>query len=343
MPDWVEIDGSRGEGGGQILRSALALSVVTGRPFRLAGIRAQRPNPGLAPQHLHTVRAFRDISGASCRGDELGSGELSFEPGRPRAGSYRIEIETAGSVTLVLQALHLPLAFAPGPSELYLRGGTHVPWSPSFNYVESCWLPIMARLGLRLDLRLERAGFYPRGGGRVSARIEPAERVQPLELMERGTLLALEVVSAAAGLPGHVRQRQASRARVGVQAAGVAPSVQLVELAADSPGSVVAVNAVFQNTRVTTSALGARGKPAESVGEGAAAAFRFYLGRPGALEEHLADQILLPLALASGSSVFTTVRVTQHLLTNAEVIRDFLERRIDIQGAVGEPGTIRIG
>lgn len=342
MADWVEIDGSRGEGGGQILRSALALSVVTGRGFHLTGIRAGRPKPGLAPQHLHAVRALRDVSGASCRGDGIGSVELFFEPGRPRAGSYRIDIETAGSVTLVLQALCLPLVFAGEPSELSLRGGTHVPWSPPFNYLESCWLPFMARLGLGLGLKLERAGFYPRGGGRVAARIEPADRIQPLELTERGTLLTLEVVSAAAGLPGHVRQRQASRARVGVQAAGVSPSVQLQELAADSPGSVVAVNAVFEHTRVTTSALGARGKPAETVGEEAAAAFRFYLGRPGALDEHMADQILLPLALASGPSVFTTVRVTRHLVTNAEVIRAFLEREIHIEGAIGEAGTVRI-
>jgi RNA 3'-phosphate cyclase len=342
MANWVEIDGSQGEGGGQVLRSALALSVLSGRPLHLRGIRARRSNPGLAAQHLHAVRALREVSQAGCRGDQLGSRELFFEPGPPRAGSYAVDIQTAGSVSLLLQAVFLPLSRAGEASDLLLRGGTHVPWSPPFNYLETCWLPFMGALGLRIQITLERAGFYPRGGGRVAARIEPIERIQPLQLTERGRLLSLQVVSAAAGLPGHVRQRQAARARVGVQATGVRPAVQLVDLAADSPGSVVAVSGIFEHTRVTTSALGARGKPAESVGREAAAGFRFYLDRPGALDEHMADQILLPLALAAGGSVFTTVRVTHHLLTNAQVIRSFLEREIAIEGSLGEPGRVEI-
>ncbi len=343
MSEIVHIDGSCGEGGGQVLRTALALSVLTERPFRMTGIRAGRSNPGLAPQHLHAVRAFCEVSRASCRGDKQGSRELEFAPSPVRNGSYEVDIGTAGSVTLVLQALALPLALAEGASEILLRGGTHVPWSPSFNYIESCWLPFMTRIGVRMKIELGRAGFYPKGGGEVLVRIEGGSRLRSLSLTERGKLRAIEIVSAAARLPTHVRQRQAGRARAGVQAAGVAPAVQLVEMKAASPGSVVAVTGVFDKTRVVASALGARGKSAEKVGEEAAAAFRFYLDRPGAVDEYLADQMVIPMALAEGASEITTVKITQHLRTNVEVIRAFLNRKIELDGEVGAPGRIRVG
>lgn len=342
MVDLVQIDGSRGEGGGQVLRSALALSVITGRPFHIRGIRARRSPPGLAPQHLHALKAFRELSGASCRGDEEGSREVDFTPDRARPGSYRVDIRTAGSVTLVLQALALPLALAEEPSELVLRGGTHVPGSPPFNYIESCWLPFMRRLGLEMNVQLDKAGFYPRGGGQITARIKGGAKLLPLQLLDPGSLRSLEIVSAAAGLPAHVRQRQAARARAGVQATGREASVQLLKLEAASPGSVVAISGRFAETWITTSALGARGKSAEAVGEEAAAQFRFYLERPGAVDERLADQIVLPLALASGPSEFTTVRVTEHLRTNIDVIQAFLERTVELDGKLGQPGRFMV-
>ncbi len=338
----IHIDGQQGEGGGQVLRSALVLSAVTGLPFRVEGIRARRPNPGLAPQHLRAVRIFREITGATCKGDELRSQFLQFVPGKVEHGSYTVDIGTAGSVTLALQALAIPLALVGGTSEMVLRGGTHVSWSPPFNYVESCWLPFMTRLGFRLEIRMERAGFYPKGGGEVRVRVKGGSEVQPLRLEEPGELGSVQIVSAAAKLPGHVCQRQASRARVGVQAAGVRPTVHLVELQAPSPGSVVAITGIFENTRIVATALGSRGKRAESVGEEAAAAFCTFIDRPGAVDEHLADQIVLPLALATGESVFTTVRITRHLVTNVEVIRLFLDREIEVEGEVGKPGRVRI-
>jgi RNA 3'-terminal phosphate cyclase (ATP) len=189
---------------------------------------------------------------------------------------------------------------------------------------------------------MERAGFYPKGGGEVRGRIEGATQIRSLRLEGPGELRAVKIVSAAAKLPGHVRQRQAVRARVGVEAVGVRPAVHLVELQASSPGSVVAVSGVFENVQVVTTALGARGKPAESVGEEAAAAFCAFIDRPGAVDEHLADQIVLPLALAAGESVFTTTRITRHLVTNVEVIRLFLDREISVEGDVGDPGRISI-
>lgn len=338
MAELVQIDGGRGEGGGQVLRSALALSVITGRPFQIRGIRGRRTSPGLAPQHLHALRAFRELSGASCRGDEEGSREVVFTPERVRPGSYRVDIRTAGSVTLVLQALALPLALAEEPSELVLCGGTHVPGSPPFNYIESCWLPFMRRLGIEMSVQLDRAGFYPRGGGQISARIQGGAKLGALRLLDPGSLRSLEIVSAASGVPAHVRQRQAARARAGLQVTGHQVSVQLLKLEAASPGSVVAVSGRFDETSITTSALGARGKSAEWVGEAAAAKFRFYLERPGAVDERLADQIVLPLALAAGPSEVTTVRVTEHLRTNVDVIKAFLERTVELDGKLGQPG-----
>lgn len=341
MSSLVRIDGTCGEGGGQVLRTALALSVVTGRPFHLTGIRARRSRPGLAPQHLHAVRVFCELSGATCTGDTEGSSELSFSPGEVRSGSYRVDVGTAGSVTLILQAMALPLALTEGSSEIDLQGGTHVPWSPPFNFIESCWNPFMRELGTELHVELERAGFYPRGGGHIIARIEGGAKLGPLQLIERGPLRAVEIVSAAAtALPAHVRQRQASRAHAGVRSAGCEVSVQLVKLPAGSPGSVVAITGRFEKTRITTSALGARGKSAEAVGEEAASAFRDYLNQPGAVDGKLADQLVLPLALASGPSEFTTVRITQHLKTNVETIRAFVDRSVEIVGGLGRPGRV---
>ena len=280
------------------------------------------------------------MSGASCRGDEEGSREVVFTPERVRPGSYSVDIRTAGSVTLVLQALALPLALAEGPSELVLHGGTHVPWSPPFNFIESCWLPFMRHLGLEMNVQLDRAGFYPKGGGQISARIQGEAQLRPLQFLDPGSLRSLEIVSAACGLPAHVQQRQAARARSGVQATGHEVSVQLLKLEAASLGSVVAISGRFDETWITTSALGARGKSAEAVGEEAAAQFRFYLERPGAVDERLADQIVLPLALAPGASEFTTVRVTEHLRTNIDVIKAFLERTIELDGKLGQPGRV---
>jgi RNA 3'-terminal phosphate cyclase (ATP) len=339
----IHIDGSLGEGGGQVLRTALVLSAVTGRSFHLVNIRGRRRKPGLASQHSHAVRVFRDLCGAESRGESQGSQELHFAPGRTKSGSYQVDIGTAGSTTLILQALAIALASVEETSEVVLRGGTHVPWSPPFNYIESCWLPLVSRVGLSLDVRLDRAGFYPKGGGLVSARIHGGASLRGLNMTERGALRSIHIVSAAARLPGHVRNRQAGRARAGVQAAGVRPSVHLVELEALSPGTVVAITGVFDETRTVASALGARGKPAETVGEEAATAFRFFLERTGAVDAFMADQLVLPLVLARGSSEFTTVRVTEHLKTNVAVIRSFLDRRIDVEGEIGTVGTVKIG
>lgn len=342
MIKMIHIDGRRGEGGGQVLRTALALSVVTGRGFHIDGIRARRSNPGLAPQHLQAVRIFREVSQATCEGDEIGSQALRFLPGPVKRGAYRVDIGTAGSVTLVLQALAIPLALAEGSSEIALHGGTHVPWSPPLDYVLGSWLPSMSRIGIRMEIRSERSGFYPKGGGEVRARIEGGAQPRALRLIERGALRSLEIASAAARLPSHVRDRQARAARRGLQGLGMTPSVRFVELEAVSPGSVVAVMGVFENVRVVASALGARGKRAEVVGEEAASAFRFYIGRPGAADRYLGDQLVLPLALADGASTYTTVEVTQHLVTHVEVIRAFLSRKIDVEGELGEPGRVSI-
>src|SRR5688572_8453404 len=206
----IDIDGSFGEGGGQILRSSLALSLLSGKPFRLRKIRANRkPKPGLRPQHLAAVRAAAKIGSAQVNGDTVGSSQLTFEPGPVRPGSYRFDIGTAGATALVLHTVYLPLAVTGQPSELVLEGGTHNDKAPSFHFLQTTWRAYMARLGLTLSLEMKRAGFYPRGGGQVIAHIEPCPVLRPLTLTATVEHSTATVLSGSAGLPAHVASRQA--------------------------------------------------------------------------------------------------------------------------------------
>jgi len=281
------------------------------------------------------VRAVATISGARVVGDEVGSRRLAFTPGPPRAGAYRFEIGTAGSASLVLQAVHLPLALADGPSAVEIVGGTHVPWSPSFDEIEGCWSVWMERLGLPVAVELEAAGFYPAGGGRLVARFEGRGTPRPLEATERGEWREVRVRSSVCNLPLSIAERQAGAAAARLAGAerrapcAVVP--ELREVAGPGPGTAIAVVGVAEKAVGSASALGAPGKPAERVGREAAGAFLRWAETPAALDEHLADQILLPLALADEISVFTAARVTAHLRTQAEAIASFLpvEVRID--------------
>src|SRR5262245_3061068 len=200
MADVIEIDGSQGEGGGQVLRSSLALALLTGRPFHLRNVRARRSKPGLQPQHLKSVQAAAEIGQAKVKGASLGSCDLVFEPGPVRGGAYRFDIGTAGATGLVLHTVYLPLALrGEGPSEVTLIGGTHVTHSPSFHFLDATWRPYLERLGLQIGLRLDRPGFYPRGGGCVRAFVQPCPALQPLTLLERGPI-GVTGASAVAGL-----------------------------------------------------------------------------------------------------------------------------------------------
>jgi RNA 3'-terminal phosphate cyclase (ATP) len=338
----VELDGSYGEGGGQILRSSLALSLLTGKPFRLRNVRAGRPKPGLRPQHLTSVRAAAKVGGAQVRGDSVGSADLTFEPGAVSAGRYRFDIGTAGSTGLVLQTLALPLALRGGaPSEITVVGGTHVTTSPCFHFLDLTWRAYLERMGLRLSLRMLRPGFYPRGGGEVVAHIQPAQSLHGLRLWARGEA-TVHGFSAAAGLPHHVIERQARRAAFRMKRFGVEARLR-EESWEGGPGSVLALVVDTDPAPALFFGLGARGKPAEAVADEAAdQAIAYLRAAPAAADCHSADQIVLPLALAEGPSEYTAAEMTQHLLTNVATVRRFVEREIVCEGRLGEPGVVRI-
>jgi RNA 3'-phosphate cyclase len=338
----VHIDGSMGEGGGQVLRSALSLAILTGQELRIERIRAGRSRPGLQAQHLQAVRAAAAVSQAQVEGAEKNSTALTFQPGPVKAGRYTFDIGTAGSTALVLQTVFLPLCFAGGKSSLTLRGGTHVPFSPPYHFLEWSWLPLMERLGCQAELRLERAGFNPGGGGEVRAVIRPIERLTPLHLAERGELLRVQGLSAAAGLEAEIAKRQKLQALRRLADRLRQAKVKDLVLPADSPGTFIVLLAEFEHTAASFGALGEKGKRAERVADEAITALEAHLASPGALEPHLADQILLPLALARGVSHFTTTHLTGHLLTNARVIEAFLPVQIRIEGAEGGPGGVWI-
>lgn len=343
MADRVCIDGSEGEGGGQMLRTALALAMATGRGFEMANIRARRSRPGLRPQHLAAVKAAARVCSAEVEGDVLGSGALSFEPGAVRPGTYEFDIKTAGSASLVLHTLYLPLALAGARSVLTIRGGTHVPFSPSFHYLTHQWAVMLRRLGLDVELTLVRAGYFPAGGGELRAKVLPAGGVRPLRLEARGPLERLEGLSVVSGLARSVAERQRSQALARLEAAGLSAGIELVE--APSPGKgtlLLLLAACGGGGRACFDALGALGKRAEKVADEACDALLEFLATPGVVDAHCADQLLLPLAFAAGESRFPVPAVTSHLLTNAMVIERFIPAGIRIEGEPGQPGVVTI-
>ena len=339
----IDIDGSLGEGGGQILRSALALSLLTGKPFRLRNIRARRkPKPGLQPQHLASVRAAGAIGSAKLTGASLDSSVLTFEPGPVVPGKYRFPIGTAGATALVQHTVYLPLAWqAAGPSELILEGGTHVSTSPCFHFLDSTWRAYLERIGLRLRLEMIRPGFYPRGGGQVIAHIQPCRAIAPLHLSKCPPITTATGFSAVAGLPDHVAKRQARRAVERLKRAGIEAEIEQCEWQG-GPGSVLAIQ--FDQAPVPTFffGLGSRGKPAESVADEAADQAIAFAQSGAPLDSHSADQIVLPLALAKGASEFRVQTITAHLTTNIAVIRMFIDRAIECDGEEGASGVVRI-
>ncbi len=338
----IALDGSLGEGGGQVLRSALSLSLLTGQELCLTNIRARRKNPGLQAQHLQAVQAAAAISNAEVEGAQLRSQALVFKPGMLKAGKYRFEIGTAGAATLVLQTIVLPLTRAAAPSTVEIGGGTHVPWSPCFHYLDLNWLPMLWQMGCDARLSLLRAGFYPRGGGEIRAAITPAQSLAPLQLEQRGKLLQVRGLAAVANLPRQVSSRMRRQIVGRLGSRYPLNDLRLVELSAPSPGAFLLLFAEYEHSHCCYFALGEKGKPAERVADEAAQGFEGFDASGAAIDEYLADQLLLPLALAGGASSFTTARITSHLLTNAAVIRAFLPVEIAIEGQPGQPGRVRV-
>lgn len=339
----VEIDGSFGEGGGQILRTSLTLSLITGRPIHLRNIRLGRSRPGLQPQHLASVRAAAAISSAVVHGGTPNSTDLVLEPGQVAPGKYRFDIGTAGATGLVLQTVYLPLALGAGtPSQVKLVGGTHVPASPCFHFLDVTWRRYLELLGIDIRLWLQKPGFYPRGGGEVEAWVQPCSQIRGLQWDERGTVTAATGFSAVAGLPEHIARRQLRRAISRLEEAGLQLDMH-EEAWVGGPGTVLAVVLRTEPVPALFFGLGARGKPAERVADEAVDQALAYLNAaPAVVDARSADQLLLPLALAEGPSAFTVAEVTSHLLTNVAIIRRFLDRDLLCEGTEGGPGSVRI-
>ncbi|MBM3474074.1 MAG: RNA 3'-terminal phosphate cyclase [Armatimonadetes bacterium] len=338
------IDGSYGEGGGQVLRTSLSLAAITGTDLRLTSIRAGRKQPGLAAQHLTCVRAAAEVCGAKVEGDRTGSQELTFRPSAPRAGQYVFDVAdirpSAGSVNLILQTVLPILARCDGPSQVILRGGTHVPWSPTFEYVRDVFLPAIARFGVRAEVDLSKAGFYPRGNGEEVLRVQPSPEWMAADLTRALGEPRCRLLSRTTRLPQHVGERQMKAMRSALGGVNVVQET-LDEMPGIAPGTTaIAETEPGMGGWASGSALGAKGKPAEKVGHEAAQALAGFLASGGVVDLHLADQVLLYAALAEGTTAMAVEAVTEHTRTNLWVIEQFLGPRFAVTEADDEPPII---
>lgn len=346
----VLIDGSIGEGGGQVLRTALTLSILTGHPVEVINIRAGRPNPGLQPQHLTAVQAAAAICRAEVEGAELGSQTLRFVPrSRPIPGSYTFDVAeiagrgSAGAVGLVFQTVFLPLALTDGESVLTLRGGTHVPWAPSVDYLREVFLPTVARMGVRAEIELVAWGFYPMGGGEMRVYITGhSGALAPLSLTERGDVVRVWGWGVVSNLPAHIPQRMVDRARNLLAQAGLKADLQPKIVRGAGPGAGIFLFARYDHALAGFAAYGRKGLPAEEVAAEGCRELIAHHATGAPVDPHLADQLLLPMALADGTSRMVTSAVTGHLLTNRTVLQAFLPVQVTVEGEMGKVGMVVI-
>ena len=333
------VDGAFGEGGGQVLRTSLALAVITGRPIRLVRIRQGRKRPGLLRQHLTAVKAAAAISNAHVEGAELGSTEVVFRPGPAQPGDYHFAVGSAGSAGLVLQTVLMPLLVADAPSRVTVEGGTHNPTSPPFDFLEQVFLPALGEIGARVKAKLLRPGFYPAGGGAFQVDIEPWTERRPFSRLTRGPLTARRGRALISNLPTHIGEREI---RVLRNRLGLGPNeLSLEEMASPGPGNAVLVELSFVGGRELVAAFGERGVRAEEVANRAVHEVEQFLALGAPVGEHLADQLLLPLSLGAGGT-YLAGPLSSHAATNAAVISALLAVNIELEPANSETATVRV-
>lgn len=342
----LTIDGSRGEGGGQILRTSLALSLVSGTPFRIERLRAGRARPGLRRQHLTAAQAAAELGDADLEGAAVDSRELVFRPRGVKPGTYRFAVGTAGSTGLVLQTVLPPLLLAEGTSRLTLEGGTHNPYAPPFDFLARAFLPLLERMGARIEATLERPGFYPAGGGQATVTVMGGARLAPLTLPARGATVRRSARAMVARLPRQIAERELAVVESGLGWSPEELEAVVIDGAnrAPGPGNVLLLEVESEHVTEVFTGFGQRGVRAEAVAEGAVQEARAYLGADVPVGRYLADQLLIPLALAGGGT-FRTMSPSRHLTTNIEVIRQFLAVEFavtDVSDGVVEVGVARV-
>ncbi len=337
----ITIDGSHGEGGGQILRSSLALSLVTGQPFAITHIRANREKPGLLRQHLTAVNAATSISSATVTGDALGSRTLEFRPGKVQPGHYKFAVGTAGSATLVLQTILPALLTATGTTTLDLEGGTHNPFAPSFDFLDQCFLPLLNKMGPRITTQFICPGFYPAGGGKFSIHITPSTALTPLEILDRGPITKRSTTILLAGLPGTIAERERKSLISRTQWPADSFHIRTFD-ECHGPGNAITVALASEALTEIFTGFGQKGTSSDAVVDHVVKEARRYIASSAPVGEYLADQLLIPLALA-GTGHYRTLPLTQHTRTNIEVIQKFLPIDIVTNTLDDNSVAVRIG
>lgn len=341
---YITIDGSHGEGGGQILRTALAMSIIQSRPVEIVNIRKGRKKSGLLSQHLTCVNACRDISDAHVEGNVLGSEFLRFCPGDVKGGSFSFDVAeirgSAGSTSLVLHTLMPALIFAGHPSRITLMGGTHVPWSPPFHFLNNIFMPVVERMGCSFNLFIDKWGWYPMGGGVVHAEINPSEGLKGIKIDEKGGLISIKGVSAISNLPVSIAERQRSEGLKILRPYCADTEIEIVSAPSKGKGTFFFIIARYEGVTAGFSSLGAIGKSSEQVAREACREFLDYHKSDGAVDPHLADQLIPYIAISKGPSSFTTTKITKHLLTNIWTVRQFIDADIKVSGSEGDWGRV---
>jgi RNA 3'-terminal phosphate cyclase (ATP) len=337
----LTIDGSIGEGGGQVLRTALGLSAVTGKPFTMFNIRANRSKPGLKTQHVGSVQAVAAVCGGKVTGAKTGSREIVFAPGDIQSGEYNFSLATAGSTSLVLQAVLPPLLVAKGPSIVTIEGGTHNPMAPPFEFLSKSFFPLLNQLGPRVDADIRRYGFYPRGGGQIVVRVEPAADWSRIELLDRGEIIGRRAEAIVVGLPRHIAERELAIAARTLDLPEDSLHVTTT-VAGHGPGNVIFIEIRCQHVTDVFAGFGRRGVAAEVVSTEACGEALAHVESGVPVGPHLADQLMLPMALAGGGSYITS-EPTLHSRTNAQVIEMFLDTRVAINPAGDGRWRVEVG
>lgn len=334
----ITIDGGHGEGGGQVLRSSLALALATGKPFRIERIRAGRDKPGLMRQHLAALRAAQAVGNAVVEGDEIGSTTVEFRPGSVQPGEWRFAVGTAGSATLVLQTVLPVLLTAAEPATLVLEGGTHNPFAPPFDFLDRVFLPMVNRMGPTVTAVLETPGFYPAGGGRFRVDVQPAAQLASIELLDRGPEIGRSARAIVSDVPEHVADRELSylAQRLGWPTENLRPEVIH---GGPGPGNVVMIEIDFEHVTELVTGFGARDRRAEGVADSVLQEYRRYAASTAPVGEHLADQLVVPMALARGGR-FRCISISPHTRTQLDLVSRFSDVPIAIEDRGRTDGVV---